>query len=380
MCMATKWKIERKQLPTLAVIYNMKKNLFVAALFATLSLCNTVDTTACTGISLQAADGSYIMARTIEWSGSKLPSEYIVVPRGTKYTSYTPTGKDGLVFECRYGMVGVALVESDFIAEVINEVGLSAGLFYFPNYGEYPPYDESKKRQTLADLQVVPWLLSQFATVDEVKANFSQVRVTLIAGSSTVHWRIADASGKQAVIEIIDGEAHIYDNTVGVLANSPSFPWQVTNLNNYVNLYAGGAPSREEGEHELRPFGAGSGMLGLPGDMTPPSRFVRAFFYRTTAPQLASGEETVLQCFQILNNFDLPIGTVVADAANSELTTATQWTAVTDITNRKFYYRTMQNSAIRCIDLSTIDFATAKLYKQTLDVVTQTPIELVPTR
>lgn len=81
-----------------------------------------------------------------------------------------------------------------------------------------------------------------------------------------------------------------------------------TNLNNYVNLYPGDAPARRLSGITLRPIGGNSGFLGLPGDATPPSRFVRAAFYRATAPQRATGFETVQQCFHLLNNFDVPIG------------------------------------------------------------------------
>ena len=77
------------------------------------------------------------------------------------------------------------------------------------------------------------------------------------------------------VLEIVDGQAHFYENRLGVLTNSPGFEWQMTNLCNYVNLHGGSAPGQSLDSVALAPFGAGSGMLGLPGDVTPPSRFVR---------------------------------------------------------------------------------------------------------
>lgn len=126
--------------------------------------------------------------------------------------------------------------------------------------------------------------------------------------ASTIHWRFTDTTGRQIVLEIIDGTPRFYENKLGVLTNSPGFDWQITNLNNYVNLYSGAALDKTMGGIKLAPFGAGSGMLGLPGDVTPPSRFVRAAFYQTTARQQNTAVETVMQCFQILNNFDIPIG------------------------------------------------------------------------
>ena len=92
---------------------------------------------ACSGIALTAADGSYVQSRTIEWARGVLQSEYVVIPRGQRLRSFTPSGADGMVFTSKYGVVGLAVVQKEFIAEGINEAGLSAGLFFFSQYGGY---------------------------------------------------------------------------------------------------------------------------------------------------------------------------------------------------------------------------------------------------
>lgn len=335
---------------------------------------------ACTGISLTAADGAYVQARTIEWGESFLPSEYVIIPRGQTQTSYTTEGKNGLTFRTKYGIVGLAIIQKEFIAEGINEAGLSAGLFYFPRYGSYVDYDPAQRNRTVNDLQLVAWMLAQFATVEEVEAAFKNIRVIGIdepGTTSTVHWRIGDASGKQVVLEIIGGVPQIYENKVGVLTNSPGFPWHVTNLNNYVNLYPGGAPSHALGDVTLTAFGAGSGFLGLPGDVTPPSRFVRAAFYRATAPQCKTAQETIFQCFHILNNFDIPIGIEFPAGKVPDIPSATQWTSAIDLTNRKVYYKTAFNNSIRCIDLKSIDFAKVNYQSHPLDTTMEQPIKLI---
>lgn len=231
---------------------------------------------ACTGIALTAADGSYVQSRTIEWARGVLQSEYVVIPRGQRLRSFTPSGADGMVFTSKYGVVGLAVVQKEFIAEGINEAGLSAGLFFFPQYGGYEQYDPAQSDRTLADLQLVAWILTQFSTIDQVKAAIASVRVVGLEPSSVVHWRIGEPSGRQVVLEIVGGVPHFYENEVGVLTNAPGFEWQLTNLNNYVNLYSGDAPARRLSGITLRPIGGNSGFLGLPGDATPPSRFVRA--------------------------------------------------------------------------------------------------------
>lgn len=332
---------------------------------------------ACTGITLKSQDGTFVLARTIEWAGSYLNSRYVVVPRGYEQQSYVPDGgKDGLAFKARYGYIGVSVEAEEFVTEGVNEEGLSAGLFYFPGYGGYESYNEAKKASSLADLQLVPWLLSSFKTVDEVKAALPSVHVvTVYPGASTAHWRIVDASGHQVVLEIVDGVPHFYENKLGVLTNSPGFEWHQANLNNYVNLLPGSADNKEWNGQTLAPFGGGSGMLGLPGDVTPPSRFVRAAFFQMTAPRQATAEKAVRQAFQILNNFDIPIGMQFAEGQTPpDIPSATQWTAATDPVNRKFYYRTMYDSRIRSFDLKTVDFARVKYQSENIDRVREQPI------
>ncbi|WP_106831839.1 linear amide C-N hydrolase [Parabacteroides pacaensis] len=334
----------------------------------------------CTGISFFAKDGGYVQARTIEWGDSYLPSEYVIIPRGLNQTSYTPTGINGLKFQSKYGVIGLAVVQKEFIAEGLNEAGLSAGLFYFPHYGRYEPYDSTQNAKTLSDLQVVTWILSCFSTIDEVKAALPEVRVITLerpGTTSTVHWRIGDPQGNQVVLEFIDGVPHFYDNKVGVLTNAPDFPWQVKNLNNYVNLFPGSAPDKKFNGITLFPFGAGSGFLGIPGDVTPPSRFVRIAFYRYTAPEQSTTLETVLQSFHILNNFDIPVGIEHPLGKAPDIPSATQWTSAVDLTQRKVYYKTAYNNSIRCIDMKDIDFSTVQYQSHPLDATQEQPIEKI---
>ncbi len=330
---------------------------------------------ACTGISLTAADGSYIQARTIEWAKGELKSEYVIIPRGEQLQSYTPSGLNGLKFSARYGVVGLAVVEKEFIAEGINEAGLSAGLFFFPNYGSYTPYDIAKNATTLADLQVVQWILTQFATIDELKQNISNVNIVGLEDNSVVHWRIGEPNGHQVVMEIVGGKVSFFENTVGVLTNAPGFEWHLANLNNYINLRPGSAANYNLGKELLQPIGGSSAMLGLPGDFTPPSRFVRAAFFRNTAPQRKDGNDTVLQAFHILNNFDVPIA--IENPDEKSLPSATQWTSAIDLSARKVYYKTAYNNSIRVIDLRQIDFAKVEYQSHLLDNVAQQPIQAV---
>lgn len=252
---------------------------------------------ACTGITLHSADGATITARTIEWAGNDLESRYSIVPRGHTQQSYVPGGKkEGMTFKAKYGYVGLAVEQEEFVVDGLNEAGLAAALFYFPDYGQYEDYNPNSKSTTVSDLQLVSWILSRFSTIDEVREAITGIHVvTIDPRGSTVHWRITEESGRQVVLEIVGGKPTFYENTLGVLTNSPGFEWHLTNLNNYVNLAAGPIREHKIGDLMLTAFGGGAGLHGIPGDMTPPSRFVRAAFFQATAPRMETAGKAVTQ-------------------------------------------------------------------------------------
>ena len=354
----------------------------IIALFAALAFGAffAAESDACTGISLVSGNGSQVVARTVEWAATPMQCGYVVAPRGHKHQSYTPSGENGLQYKSIYGYVGIYTEYEPFIVEGVNEAGLAAGLFFFPDYGEYAPYNPVNNDKTICDMQFVSWVLSQFSTIDQLKDAMDEVDlVTLDNKIGAVHWRIAQPDGRMVVLEVVGGVPHFYENTLGVLTNAPGFQWHMTNLNNYVNLVPGSAPDNTISKGiTLKGLGHGSGMLGLPGDFTSPSRFVRATFFKTTAPVWETGFETVVQAFHILNNFDIPIGSqhVRADIPKG-LPSATQFTSATDQTAMKFYYRTAWNSNIRCIELMSIDFTKVKFQSHPLDNVQQQPVEIV---
>lgn len=360
----------------------MKKIVIFLAV-AVLSGFAAADADACTGISLSAVDGSQVVARTVEWAATPMQCGYVVAPRGHSHQSYTPTGENGLKYSSVYGYVGIYTEYEPFVVEGVNETGLSAGLFFFPQYGDYAPYDSTQNDKTLCDMQFVSWVLSQFSSIDQVKEALGKIDlVTLNHKIGAVHWRIAEPDGRMVVLEVVAGVPHFYENTLGVLTNAPGFPWHMTNLNNYINLEPGSAPDHVlKPGITLQPLGHGSGMLGLPGDFTAPSRFVRAAFYQTTSPVWDNGFETVVQAFHILNNFDIPIGSQHQKADIPKgMPSATQFTAATDQTAMKFYYRTAWNCNIRCIDLKKIDFKSVRYQSHPLDKVQEQPIEMVDVR
>ena len=356
---------------------DMQKKILLTALAMTAVIAKSNRADACTGITLKSDDKSVVVGRTIDWSGAKLNSNYVIVPRNHVQRSLTPDGKEGgMEFTSVYGYVGLSVEEPRFVVDGTNEAGLSAGLFYFPGYGQYQEFDQADAERTIADFQFVPWILSSFSTIDQVKDAVKNVRIVNVdKRSATVHWRITEASGRQAILEIVDGVPHFYDSQLGVLTNSPGYEWHLTNLNNYVNLMPGTAGPSELGALTLKAFGSGSGFLGLPGDFTPPSRFVRAAFLSSFHAPLKTGYAASMHAFHILNNFDVPLAVQYAKGRPTvQMPSATQWTIVTDMGNRKIYYRTMYNSAIREIDMVRIDFENVLYQSHPLDAVEQETI------
>ncbi len=317
---------------------------------------------ACTGIRIVSKDDTVVRGRTMEF-GVDTDSNVILVPRGTERTGTAPDGAKGKTWKAKYASLGMNALDMPVIVDGLNEKGLSVGIFYFPGYADFQPYEASDADNTVAPWEVGSYILDNFATLDEVRAGLEEIVVPNVELSQwkivlPVHFIVMDATGAALVIEYIDGERKIFDNPLGVITNSPSFDWHLTNLNNYVNLGLENVPPNQLGDYKVPGFGQGTGLLGMPGDFTPPSRFVRAAIYSYGVLQSTDADEAVLESFHILNNFDIPRGVArdgKPDGHGNIEADYTQWTSASDLTNLRFYVRTYDNSAIRYVYLQDQD-------------------------
>jgi choloylglycine hydrolase len=315
---------------------------------------------ACTGITIRPKDGSIIVARTLEFA-LDTKSNIIVLPRGQEYVGSTPTGKPGLHWTNKYGVVGTNAFNMPVTLDGLNEKGLSVGLFYYPGYAQYENVKAADAGKTLAPWELGIFLLGTCADVREavIAAKFVHVGAVVqpdMGFVPPVHYVVTDAQGNSVVLEPTNGEIIVHANPLGVITNSPSFDWHMTNLSNYVNLTVTNLPQIVVDGKEIKGFGQGSGMLGLPGDFTPPSRFVRAVAFSQSALPVESAREGVLQAFHILNQFDIPKGAArEADEHGQTMADYTLWTSVADLKNLRYYYRTYENSRIRMVDLKAVD-------------------------
>ena len=319
----------------------------------------------CTGINIQSITGSFVLARTYEWGNGEMDGMIEIVPRNTSYTATTPEGKNGMTWKNEYGYVGITSGLTPYINEGLNEKGLNVGMFFLPDYAKYPAFDPSEKDKTVSELELSRYLLSTCATCEEVKEKLAQIHITGVFqkelnSAPPIHWRVGDKNGQSIIIECTEGAVHVYQNEVGVLTNSPDYPWHLKNLNNYVNLHSDAPSPFKMREQTIRPFGAGSGLLGLPGDYTPASRFIKAAFLLNNSRTPISSYQAITLCFTILANFDIPISAEFSPANAPDIPSATQWTSVVNVSEGVLYYRTMYNYAIRKIDINKIDFRKGK--------------------
>jgi choloylglycine hydrolase len=321
--------------------------LISACFFSTLTL-------ACTGIQLKDKDGTFVTGRTVEF-GIPLKLSRLVVPRGYKFTGTTPSGNDGLSYTAKYAAIGMAAFGQPAIVDGFNEKGLAGGMFYFAGSAKYTPLTVQNRKHALAATQFLNWVLTNFATVAEVKKAVKSVVVVPTAfkswgGVPPMHFIVYDKSGKSVAIEPVNGKLLVTDDPLGTFTNSPSFPWHLTNLVNYINLTPKGIGTRKIGNYTLKQFGEGTGLLGLPGDFTPPSRFIRAAIFSTAAVPLANSTLGSFEAFHILNQFDIPPGSVTEQGKKGfEITIAT---TVRDTNANKYYFRTFSDQNIRVVDFN----------------------------
>lgn len=339
---------------------------------------------ACTGITLKAKDGSVLSGRTMEWGLFDLQSRIIIVPRGLAVSAELSDGKPGMTWQTRYGVVGLDAVNKNIVVDGMNEQGLRVGLFYHPGFAQYQAFDPAQASVSLAPTDLGTYLLTTCANLDEARAAVAKVRVVPVVESSLgivapVHYVVTDREGHSIVIEYLGGQPRVFDAPLGVITNAPTYDWHETNLRNYINLSPVAIPDRKIDDLDFRPLGGGSGMIGLPGDFTPPSRFVRAVAFSATARPTSTGDETRYEVFRILDNFNVPLG--AAEAGGHEKTagmrSATLWTTCFDTRKLVLYYHTMNNRRVREVDLTGIDFTGGPIRHLPLDKVKAEDIENV---
>ena len=321
----------------------------------------TLPAQACTDFKLTAKDGTVIITRSMEF-GQDLQSNIRTSPRGRDFTTTTPNNKPGLSWKAKYGYVYIDGFNVDASFDGMNEAGVTFEYLYLPGETEYQSIPAGKDNQAIPYSLFGDWVLANFKTIDEVKQALNNVYVSNQVipqlGNLTLpaHASIYDASGKGIVVEFYNNKINVFDN-IGVMTNSPKYDWHVTNLRNYINLTPDSPQPIVENGMSFDPFGQGSGSVGIPGDASPPSRFVKIAFMLKNVFQAQNATDLINLAQHIINNVDLPAGYVRSTSNGHTATDITEWVVFKDITHKIFYYRNYNDMTLRAVAMDKLDFS-----------------------
>ena len=339
---------------------------FVSAAIISLSItafCLTGISDACSLFRVTGKDGTIISTRTMEF-GAEIGYGLVRVPRGRPFVSPAPGNNTGIRWNARYGYVGAnAFGDETMVMDGLNEKGLSFSYLWYETDMKWQQVEPGETGTALAHVLLGSWVLGNFATVGEVKKEIEKIRVfgfhaPQMGMAPPLHAAMQDAAGGSIVIEYNNGRVEVFDNPLGVMTNAPDFPWMVTNLRNYIAMSPVAPPATDYAGVKLRPTGHGAGMWGLPGDLTPPSRFVRLAVLTHMADRQADSAKTLNLAQHIANTFDIVRGMAVDKGPDGKITASetTQWTFFRDLTNKVLYFKTYDNFNLRKIDLKKVDF------------------------
>ena len=317
----------------------------------------------CTGLALETKDGLHLFGRNmdIEYSFNQ---SIIFIPRNFKCVN--KSNKKELT--TKYAVLGMGTIFDDYptFADGMNEKGLGCAGLNFPVYVSYSKEDIEGKTN-IPVYNFLLWVLANFSSVEEVKealknANIVDIPISENIPNTTLHWMISDITGKSIVVEQTKEKLNVLDNNIGVLTNSPTFDWHVANLNQYVSLRYNQVPEFKLGDQSLTALGQGTGLVGLPGDFTPASRFVRVAFLRDAMIKNDKDSIDLIEFFHILNNVAMVRGSTRTIEEKSDLT---QYTSCMCLEKGIYYYNTYENNQINAIDMNkeNLDGNEIKTYK-----------------
>ncbi len=302
----------------------------------------------CTAATYQTKD--FYFGRTLDYDFS-YGEEVAITPRNFPFHFRHQDRMDN-----HYAMIGVAHIAGNcpLYYEAVNEKGLGmAGLNFVGNavYGKAQP-----GRDNVATFEFIPWILAQCATLTEARALLERISLTDTPFDeklppAQLHWMIADRSGA-IVVESVQEGLRVYENPVGVLTNNPTFDRQMFQLNNYMHLSPKDPHNLFSDKLDLRTYSRGMGALGLPGDLSSQSRFVRVAFVKMNSLSGDSEEESVSQFFHILGSVDQQRGCCEVGEGKHEITI---YTCCCNADKGIFYYTTYDNHQITAVDMRLED-------------------------
>lgn len=316
----------------------------------------------CTNINIKSTAGNTYWARTMDFPIN--PFEYgcvvSTVPKNHQMEAESGT------WTSKYAYMGINLSNSYCFFDGVNEVGLVGGLLYLEECS-WSTREELQKRnlKPLFGEEALAWALSQYSTVEEVSEGMRQFglvdeplavlaeRNPDMNKPTTLHYTFTDMTGHSIVLEPTDnGAFRIFDNTIGVMTNSPTYDWHMTNLRNYIELSDHNRGTKKLGANMAIPqIESGSGLLGLPGDFTSPSRFIRAV-YLSRFMDTPTDNEAITALYNLFNTAQIASGWEKLSDTASDFTS--YWSGY-DTKSQTLYIKPYDTSTFSRICLADTD-------------------------
>ena len=313
----------------------------------------------CTAVTYKTND--FYFGRTLDYEYSYM-EEVTITPRNYQFKF-----NEKEAINTHYAIIGMAYVAEDYplYYEAINEKGLGIAGLNFVGNAHYNEPIEGK--DNIAQFEFIPWILSQCETVKEAKKLIEKINITNTPFNkqlplAQLHWIIADQN-ESITVESVQEGIKIYKNPVGVLTNNPTFDKQLFALNNYINLSNKTPENKFATDLELNKYSRGMGAIGLPGDLSSQSRFVRASFVKMNSVSAEGENESVSQFFHILNSVDQQRGCCQLEDGKYEITI---YTSCCNASKGIYYYTTYDNHQITAVDMNKENLNMNKLIRYPL--------------
>lgn len=298
----------------------------------------------CTAATYKTKD--FYFGRTLDYDLS-YGDEITVTPRRYPFR-FRSMG----VMEEHYAFIGMAHIEDGYplYYDAVNEKGLGMAGLNFPENAKYGKWVRDK--ENVATFELIPWILGQCSSVQEARQLLGKINITgepfnQELPAAQLHWMICDRR-ETIVVEAVDSGIRVHDNPVGVLTNNPPFEEQLFQLNNYMSLSPKAPVNHFCDRLTLQTYSRGMGAIGLPGDLSSQSRFVRAAFVKLNSISGDSESESVSQFFHILGSVDQPRGCCVLEDDQYEVTL---FTSCCNADKGIYYYTTYGNHQISAVDM-----------------------------
>lgn len=310
----------------------------------------------CTAITYKTKDFYFGRNLDVERSYNE---RVVITPRNFEIKMRCVTA-----LKTHYAIIGMATVINNFplYFDATNEKGLSMAGLNFPDNADYKPFHE--KLNNITPFEFIPYILGKCKNIYEALEEVNKINLVNMDFSenlplSPLHFIISDRAKSLTVESVKDG-LKIYENPVGVLTNNPTFDYHLMNLNNYMTLNEGKCENKFSDELKFNNYSLGLGALGLPGDFSSPSRFIKATFVKYKSKLGSSEKENVNQFFHILNSVAMPKGCVLVRDGEYEYT---RYSSCCNVDKGIYYYKTYDDFNIKKIDMNSFDFNTNELYE-----------------